>query len=210
MPARDAIDGEGINELDQCNKDLARGSLRQQVSDHNGARHMTKNDDLTRHKVAEKFSSTENVLGLLESHRIESHLDGGLRVAVEHARTVERDAKINQQLTNEHHLLGGEHGAKELCLGARERDGSLHLGEPMEEASVEKEHATGARKLCGPVRIDVALKVAVGVWLHDEGTVSCVAHVNEYPDGGFDGRTARRHRTPTGTLRRGASAYGVP
>ena len=77
---------------------------------------MTKNDDLTRHKVAEKFSSTENVLGLLEGHRIESHLDGGLRIAVEHARTVKCDAKINKQLANENHLLGGKHGAKELGL----------------------------------------------------------------------------------------------
>ena len=52
----------------------------------------------------------------------------------------------------------------------------------MEEAPVEKEHATGARKLCGPVRIDVALKVAVGVRLHDECTVSCVAHVDEHSE----------------------------
>ena len=53
----------------------------------------------------------------------------------------------------------------------------------MEEAPAEKEHATGARKLCGPVRIDVALKVAVGVRLHDECAVSCVAHVDEHSDG---------------------------
>ena len=60
----------------------------------------------------------------------------------------------------------------------------------MEEASVEKEHATGAREFRRPVRIDVALKVAVGVRLHDEGTVSCVAHVDKHPDGGFKMRRA--------------------
>ena len=60
----------------------------------------------------------------------------------------------------------------------------------MEEAPVEKEHATGARKLCGPVRIDVALKVAVGVRLHDECAVSCVAHVDEHSDGGIKMRWA--------------------
>ena len=64
--------------------------------------------------------------------------------------TLAEETEVDQQLADEDYLLGGEHGAKELCLGARERDGSLHLGEPMEEASVEKEHATGARKFRGP------------------------------------------------------------
>ena len=57
---------------------------------------------------------------------------------------------MDQQLADEDNFLGGEHGAEELGLGARKRNGALHLREPMKQAPVEEEHPTGTRKLGRP------------------------------------------------------------
>ena len=57
---------------------------------------------------------------------------------------------------------------------------------------------------CGRTLTDHRSQVAVGVRLHDEGTVSCVAHVDKHPDGGFKMRRARVRHKPS-KLRRGIS-----
>ena len=61
----------------------------------------------------------------------------------------------------------------------------------MEEASVEEEHPTGARKLRSPARVDKALESASRIGAHYESAVSGVAQVEEDTNGGFEVRRAR-------------------
>ena len=61
-------------------------------------------------------------------------------------------------------------------------------------------HAMGERCMSW----DRWIRIAVGIRLHDEGAVSCVAHVDKHPDGGFKMRRARVRHKPS-KLRRGIS-----
>ena len=77
-----AIGGKCIQEREQVAEDLTSRSLGQDVSEHQSTSQMHELNHLASAEVAEEVGGTQDVLGLLEGHGVESHLDGGLRVAV--------------------------------------------------------------------------------------------------------------------------------
>ena len=56
--------------LDQASEDGPRDSLREQVGDHHDAGEVFDGDDTTADEIAKELGGTQDVLGLLESHRI--------------------------------------------------------------------------------------------------------------------------------------------
>ena len=84
-----------VKELQQLAEDGTRDGLGEQVGDHNAARDMAQRKDLTSHQIAKKLSSTQNVLRLLERNRVESHVNGRLRIGPNNTGGTENDAKVD-------------------------------------------------------------------------------------------------------------------
>ena len=55
---------------------------------------------------------------------------------------MKREAEVNEEVAEEDHLFACKHSTEELCFCTRERDGSLHLGEPDGEAPVEEKKSS--------------------------------------------------------------------
>ena len=75
--------------LDQASKDGPRGSLREQVGEHDDAGEVFDRDNATADEIAKKLGGAQDVLRLLEGNGIEGHADGGLAVAVDDAGAVD-------------------------------------------------------------------------------------------------------------------------
>ncbi len=55
---------------------------------------------------------------------------------------MKREAEVDEEVAEEDLLFACTHSTKKLCFCTRERDGSLHLGEPEGEAPMEEEKSS--------------------------------------------------------------------
>ena len=116
---------------------------------------------------------------LIERDRVVGHVDGGPGVTVHNTRPVKRDAKSEQEITNEQDLASSQHSTKVLSLGAGQGHRALHLREPEEEAPVIEYEAPAARELHRPGRVDVSLHASVGIRCKHKGAILRAAQVKQ-------------------------------
>ena len=108
----------GIEESEERDEDVASACLSEDICEHDGAFDVEDADDITGDEVAQKFGSTQDVLGKLECDGVEGEIDGGLGVAVDDGRAGRWETKLEKDLANKNEFFGGEHAPEELGFGA--------------------------------------------------------------------------------------------